>query len=381
MAATFSLRDLLRAPSVLIDVRAPVEFDQGHVPNAVNLPLLTDNERHAIGCTFAAQGQAAAISHGRRLVSGDVRRQRVDAWCDAARGASLTRVCCWRGGLRSQITCEWLNARGVNVQTVPGGYKRLRRDCLRYLESFDDSVVILAGRTGSGKTELLRQLSGSVDLEGLAHHRGSAFGATDRPQPSQASFENALAFALLACPQRPIVLEDESRMIGRLALPERVHQHMQTAPVVLLEVPTDQRIRNIAREYVLQPLEQGTPPAALQARYEAALSKLRRRLGDKDTRELLTELAAGFRTGEHEAWIGGLLRRYYDPMYDYQIERKAQRILCRGSAHAVLDRIRGVTPYAAGISGGDRGPAAGPQVRAPAAQLPRRRARPCDTEP
>jgi len=338
------LEQLLATETTFIDLRAPAEFAMGAVPGAINLPLLLDQERHAVGTTYKQQGSQAAVALGEKLVSGAIRRERIASWIDTAATHRQTWLYCWRGGLRSQIAQSWLAASGVDVPRVDGGFKALRHCCLAVLEraAREKSWLILAGRTGSGKTILIREQTDSIDLEGLANHRGSSFGGRDRGQPTPVNFENSLAVAYLRLPGDRLLLEDESRTIGRLALPAVWHERMQQAPVVVLERSVAERVANIRREYVDEPLASGTSASELHERYTAALGRIHKRLGGMRHREVTASLAMGFSAGDHERWIEQLLRWYYDPMYDYQLEQKQQRIIARGSIGEIRQFLAGL---------------------------------------
>ena len=333
-----------------IDLRAPKEFETGAVPGAVNLPLLTDEERHQVGLTYRERGQAAAIALGESLVAGPVREDRMDAWTAFIRAHPDAWLYCWRGGLRSSTVQAWLAEAGVAVQRVPGGFKALRHRCLALLERAPGSLpwIVLGGRTGTGKTLVLNRIAGSIDLEGLANHRGSAFGAALSPQPTPVSFENALAVAWLNHSHPFLLLEDESRTIGRLALPERWHGAMQRAPLVILESGMADRVAHIAAEYVAEPLAAGLGEEMLAERLGSALDRIRRRLGGVRHKAVQTLMEAGFRTGDHTAWIERLLTWYYDPMYDYQLEKKSDRVIFRGEAGSVIGFLESHQP--AGLS-------------------------------
>ena len=329
---------LLAQEIPLIDLRAPVEFARGAFPAAVNLPLLDDAEREKIGTAYRNEGRDAAIALGHALVAGPVRARRIQAWLDFAIDHPDCRMYCWRGGLRSRIAQSWLRDAGHNVRRVAGGYKTLRRACLDALESAAHDAkpwFVLAGRTGSGKTRVIRRLAHAIDLEGLAQHRGSAFGARPGGQPAPISFENALAVAALQQTGRALVLEDESRTIGRLGLPTSWYERMATAPLVMLQATTATRVGNIRQEYVDAPLAAGVAPTDLQSQLGGALDRIRKRLGGHRHRQVGAALAKGFQTGEHEAWIGLLLEWYYDPMYDYQLATKRDRTVFSGEADAV----------------------------------------------
>lgn len=344
---------LLRRGTPFIDVRAPGEAERGTVPGARNMPILDDAERARVGTTYKQQGQDAAIRVGHRLVSGAVREERVATWAAFAAQHPDAWIFCWRGGQRSAIAAEWLAAAGHTLPRVPGGFKALRNALGEALSAAcRDSRpwIILAGRTGSGKTDFLCGVPHAIDLEGLAAHRGSAFGATATEQPAPVTFENALATAWLKHAGPYLLLEDESRTIGRLALPEDWHLRMQSAPVALLEVDADQRRAHIVREYVELPLRAGVAPEALHARYTAALTRIERRLGGLRRRAVQSALDTAFITGidtfgafdtaPHTVWVDLLLRDYYDPMYDHQIENKMRRVVIRGDAATLREYFR-----------------------------------------
>ena len=336
---------LLRAATPFIDVRSPGEFARGAVPGAVNLPLLTDDERAAVGTRYKAEGQSAAFAVGHTLVAGAAKRERIEAWRDVALRHRDAVFYCARGGLRSAIAQAWLADAGVVLPRVERGFKALRQTCLVTLEQARDRrFLLVGGRTGTGKTRLLRDVPRRIDLEGLANHRGSAFGSLPTPQPPPIAFENALATALLALPgAAPVALEDEGRTIGRLALPEPVFDAMARAPIVVLEATNAERVENILREYVLT----ADRP---QQRLPAALARIKRRLGGSRHRAIATQMTAAFDAGDparhpeaHRAWIRALLADYYDPMYDHQIAAKAERIVLRGDADTVAAYVAEAT--------------------------------------
>lgn len=342
LAAEHDCTRILRDARPVIDVRAPCEFARGALPGAVNLPLLEDGERAAVGTAYRRHGRSAAIELGLRLVSGSVRQRRIDAWRTIAEERPDAVICCARGGLRSEIAQSWLARSGVALPRVAGGFKALRACCLSIIDRAAAlrRFVLVGGRTGAGKTRVLASAPAALDLEALAGHRGSAFGALPMPQPTPIAFENALALTLLRLPEEcAIAVEDESRTIGRLAIPEVLYSALQRAPVVLLEVPLAERIGNIRREYV----EQAADP---QPHLRAALDRIRRRLGGARHAEIAALMAAAFRApgdaAGHDAWISRLLADYYDPMYDHQLRGKADRIAMRGGAAQVAAFLRGI---------------------------------------
>ena len=341
--------------SPLLDIRAPVEFGRGSFPGAVNAPLMNDDERHEVGICYKEKGQDAAIELGHRLVSGDVRQQRTGAWLRFINDHPEGYLFCFRGGLRSRLTQQWIQQAGLDLPLVRGGYKALRRFLIEQLEELIEKSEfrIVSGRTGTGKTRLLNQLPNPVDLEGLANHRGSSFGREVTPQPGQIDFENRLAVALLKAHHHvggPVYLEDESRLVGRCALPHSLRDRMAGAPLLVLEQPLDERIRIIREDYVVKMVADFTLRDGLEAGWHnfenyllSALDRVRKRLGGERHRALRNQMedalkvqsATGSVSG-HDAWIQALLEDYYDPMYDYQLEQKAGRILVRGGPETIF---------------------------------------------
>jgi tRNA 2-selenouridine synthase len=344
----------------LLDLRAPVEFARGAFPNATNLPLLSDDERHQIGICYQQNGQAGAIALGHRLVSGPLREARMQAWLAWCRAHPQGAIYCFRGGLRSQLVGEWLAAAGCRMPLVHGGYKAMRR---YLLQSIEPSLArldlrLLCGRTGSGKTRVIQALEAALDLEAHAHHRGSAFGRRAGGQPTQIGFENAVAVDLLrfsaAGAGTKIVVEDEGKLIGRCYVPEPLHEQMARAPQILIEEPLESRVALTLDDYVIAPLDEYRhalePDAAFEALAAdllAALDRIRKRLGG--TRHAEVRCAMQFAlerhrtTGDathHHVWIRRLLCEYYDPMYDYLLERRAQAFDFVGTRGEVLGFLR-----------------------------------------
>jgi tRNA 2-selenouridine synthase len=310
-----------------IDVRAPVEFAAGSMPGAVNLPLLNDEERRQVGITYKEEGPDSAIALGHRLVSGAVKEERIQAWINEIRLHPSAVIYCFRGGLRSQTTQAWLQERGIHRPIVAGGYKALRKFLLEVIERETPSFRVVTGPTGSGKTAYLRS-SGKpfLDLEAIARHRGSAFGSMAEAQPSQADFENRLAVELLGLRgSKEVLVEDESRLIGRCHLPDPLLQAMQRSPTLPLEVPLEDRVENILKEYVLTAPGESPPFES----FRASVTAISRKLGHQRAQEIIGDInlaQARFEQDgsleENKTWIRKILVWYYDPLYQFSLDRK-----------------------------------------------------------
>ncbi|MDT8429214.1 MAG: tRNA 2-selenouridine(34) synthase MnmH [Pseudomonadales bacterium] len=362
-ADTADYRHLFLEDIPLLDVRAPVEFSHGAFPTACNLPLLMDSEREKVGTCYQQQGQEAAISLGHSLVNGTVKAARIEGWKAFATQHPQGFLYCFRGGLRSQLVQQWLRDQGIDYPRVKGGYKALRRFLIDSLEHglARQPAIVVAGLTGTGKTELIQALDNAIDLEQCAHHRGSSFGAHARPQPSQIDFENRVAIALLKHQQKPaqtLLLEDEGRLIGRCALPQSLLQLIRQAPIVWLEDSLAAREQRILDEYVsamlleYQQLYPDDPELAYNhfADYlRSSITRIRKRLGGGLCQQLLDHLEEALgeqrRNGSchlHQQWIHLLLTHYYDPMYSYQSQQKPRQILCRGDQQTLLGFLAGL---------------------------------------
>jgi len=332
-----------------------MEFIKGAFPGAANLPLLMDSERQRVGTCYKQEGQDAAIALGHRLVHGNVKQERLDkwqAWLSAHPGAWLY---CFRGGLRSAIAQQWLAEAGTSCPRVPGGYKALRHFLVDTIEKTSSTrqFLVVAGPTGCAKTHLIHTLPSAVDLEGLARHRGSAFGSMIAGQPSQIDFENALAIQFLRLEGEPasrIILEDESQAIGSLSVPFALYGAMKQAPIALIHESLEQRADTILNDYIRSNLAEFQSADAEQAfklfsKYLLnSLDRIQRRLGgDRHVvlsammRSALAEQAATGDTERHREWIGRLLEDYYDPMYRYQLSRRLERVIFQGTGREFLE--------------------------------------------
>ena len=300
--------EALSAP--ILDVRAPIEFAQGHVPGALNLPLFSDEERARIGTTYKQVSQDRAVHLGLEFFGPNMSAMIKKAQ-KLAPGKEV-RLHCWRGGMRSGAVMWLLELAGFKVHLLDKGYKEYRR---AVLASFDTPRQwrVLGGLTGSGKTDVLHQLAAHgqpvLDLEGLANHKGSAFGAIGQPaQPTQEQFENNLAAALAKLPtDMPVWVEDESRQIGRLTIPPALFGQLRTAPRWVLEVPRAARVAKLAAEYGAE------DPAELVA----AIERLHKRLGGLATQQAQAAVAA-----DDFPLMVELVLDYYDKTYTYGLAQR-----------------------------------------------------------
>jgi tRNA 2-selenouridine synthase len=289
----------------ILDVRAPIEYAQGHVPGAVSFPLFSDEERARIGTTYKQMSQDKAVLLGLDFFGPKMSQLVKQAQKLAPH--KRVRVHCWRGGMRSGAVQWLLELAGFQVELLDKGYKDYRRWALAEFAQ-PRTLWVLGGLTGSGKTDVLHALAARqqpvLDLEGLAHHKGSAFGSIGQPaSPTQEQFENNLAAMLAAfAPDLPIWVEDESRTIGPVHLPAPLYEQMQTAPLVLLEVPREQRVRKLAEEYGRH------DPAALAA----SILRIRKRLGGLVTKEALAAIGED----DMEKMVS-LVLDYYDRTYTH----------------------------------------------------------------
>lgn len=341
----------------MMDVRAPVEFNQGAFPNTQNVPLLDDEQRAVIGKQYKDAGQDEAIELGLKLATPEIRAQRLADWKAFVEKHPDGYLYCFRGGLRSRTAQAWLKEQGIDYPLIVGGYKAMRRFLIEQLAISVQQIpfVILSGLTGSGKTRVLQKTPWHIDLEGLANHRGSAFGCdVDDFQPTPINFENALSIAALKYrhnnPQSGVLLEDEGKLIGRLLLPQDFHQKMIKSPRIFLERSTAERVDIIREDYISAnwPHYQQRYGDAAEAQFSAFvldnLARIRKRLGGERHQDIhdlfsdaLDELFASGDSHGFDRGIQRLLLEYYDPMYQYQLQKKPVEVVFRGDESEILD--------------------------------------------
>ena len=306
--------------SIIIDVRSPAEYEHAHIPNALNLPLFDNDERAMIGTTYKKQSREAAIKAGLPLFGNKMLAmiETVESWIAAAQKENgLTKptlyVHCWRGGMRSAAVAWLLDLYGYKVVQLTGGYKAYRNWVLEQF-TIPYSLKVVGGYTGSGKTEILHALQEKnysvIDLEGLAHHKGSAYGAIGQlPQPSQEMFENILAKKLFEVNKNnnPIWIEDESQRIGTILIPTPLFHLMRNSTCYFMTIPFEQRLAFILEGY-------GKFDA--QSLIEAT-ERIQKRLGGLETKNAVEHIMQG---ELKEAF--SILLKYYDKWYEKNTKKE-----------------------------------------------------------
>ncbi|MGZ3722009.1 MAG: tRNA 2-selenouridine(34) synthase MnmH [Bdellovibrionales bacterium] len=343
------LKRLVAGEAKLIDVRAPVEFAAGSIPGSVNLPILNDKEREQVGTVYKTEGSSQAVALGHQLVSGQTKAERIEAWSNFIRANhSAAYITCFRGGMRSQLAQSWVREKRLAVPRVAGGYKAMRRVLIEQITEFSTrgKMIVLSGKTGSGKTTLLQGLRDfqNIDLEALANHRGSAFGGYKHEQPSQADFENRLAVNLAGIKNaRPVLVEDESRMIGKIVQPEDFFNLLRVSPVLVLDESLEVRIENTFQEYVVERAADGSLFPTLQD----CLYRIKTRLGGTRYTEISQDMRRAqmaFRENNDlslsREWIEKLLVWYYDPLYERSWEKRKPQVLASAGREGILALLK-----------------------------------------
>jgi tRNA 2-selenouridine synthase len=294
----------------IADVRSPSEFNAGHIPGAVNIPLFDDNERASVGTKYKKEGRLPAILEGLKH-TGPAMVAKLEHGLKTASGGKLL-VHCWRGGMRSEAMAWLFSLADLEVYILEGGYKAYRHKVLESL-SEKRQMIVLGGMTGSGKTHILKYLKSIgeqvIDLELIANHKGSAFGALGQAsQPSTEQFANILyrEWSKLEG-NSPVWIEDESRNIGTVFMPEGFFQNMQNTPVIELVMDARLRLPNLMEEYSKYPPEN----------LKESVQKISKRLGGDNTREALIAIDnADF------ARAIEIVLHYYDKAYLFGLKRR-----------------------------------------------------------
>ncbi|WP_321394194.1 tRNA 2-selenouridine(34) synthase MnmH [uncultured Desulfuromusa sp.] len=306
-----------RNGALIIDVRTPAEFAESTIPGAMNVPIFSNEERVQIGTLFKRKGKMAARKLGVEIVAPKIPAllERIEDFRCGHSGPVI--VFCWRGGMRSLAMTSFMNLAGIPARQLLGGHKGFRRKVLDFFEQQEwPPIFVLRGLTGVGKTRILDRLQQMdypvIDLEGLANHRGSAFGALGlEPQPSQKQFDALLWDRLSQLQDSPyLVTEGESLHIGRLMVPKSFHQAMQIQTSVWIKASLDIRTRIILEDYPA--LDQ------LREQFERPINALKERLGNKLVGEFLELL----NSGQWDKLVRELMVRYYDPLYMHTLPER-----------------------------------------------------------
>jgi tRNA 2-selenouridine synthase len=297
----------------IVDVRSPSEFNSGHIPGAFNIPLFDDKERAAVGTKYKKEGRLPAILEGLKY-SGPAMSSKLEKALKIAQKGRIM-VHCWRGGMRSEAMAWLFSLGGIETEVLEGGYKSYRHHILESL-SVKRKMIVLGGMTGSSKTHILRYLKTSgqqvVDLEGLANHKGSAFGALGQPaQPSTEHFANILFNDLKQITEDlPVWIEDESRNIGSIFIPDGFYLNMQDSPSVILRMDLGIRLPRLLKEYST------FSPESLKA----SILRISRRLGGESTSSAINAVETGDLAKAIE-----IVLYYYDKAYQFGLKKKISK--------------------------------------------------------
>jgi tRNA 2-selenouridine synthase len=300
----------LSAVFPVIDVRSPSEFRQGHIPGAWNIPLFNDEERKTVGTTYKQVNREAAMYAGLEIAGKKLVSLAKEGEKRAGKERTLL-VHCWRGGMRSESLVWLFETLGIKCYLLEGGYKSYRRYVLSEFEK-PLKIILIGGRTGSGKTDILRQLGNLgeqvIDLEGLAHHKGSAFGALgETPQPTTEQFENDLRQKLNELDRsRCVWLEDESRNVGRCVIPGEIFAEMKKSRILFLDISMELRAKHLVKHYADFSKEE----------LKACILKISKKLGGDRTKEAIDSV-------DREDFYNTALitLHYYDRTYMFSLAK------------------------------------------------------------
>lgn len=315
----------------VIDVRSPYEHAVERIPDSINVPLLDDRQRVEVGTIYKERGEIAARRHALTIISPKIPLLIDEIVALRSHGQTIV-VYCWRGGLRSESVSSVLSIAGIDCYRLTGGFKAWRRLVIDEFETdaYLFKTVVLTGLTGTGKTEILHKISelgcSTLDLESLANHRGSVFGAIGlQQQPSQKNFEAALWQAMRQFGDQMVFIEGESRRIGKLSLPDGIFKRMERAPKILVTGSLEMRAVRIVQEYFDKTASAATTSNKQQVISESLslLARLKGRLSNK----ALTDIQNHVANNEIESAVQLLLSDYYDPLYSQLIQKQQPFVL------------------------------------------------------
>jgi len=301
---------LLAESTAMIDVRSPAEFRNGHIPGAINIPLFNDEERAIVGTLYKQKGSKEALIRGLEITAFKMKDLAITAKKAVRKNKLL--VYCWRGGMRSAAMAWWFEQHDIQCEILDGGYKSFRRYVLK---SFDlpYNLRIVGGYTGSGKTEILKCIKEKgeqvLDLEGLAHHKGSAFGNLgELPQPKTEHFENLLYHELSVMDSEKVIwVEDESHNIGKVFIPNQFFNQMREAPAVFVKRDLNTRLNFLVKNYGKFSFEE----------LKISLEKIKKRIGGQNFKEAVKCLE----NGDYRR-VAEIALFYYDKTYEYGINQR-----------------------------------------------------------
>ncbi|MHA8101055.1 tRNA 2-selenouridine(34) synthase MnmH [Aquirufa nivalisilvae] len=330
MPEKLSPMDFISASSegVILDVRSPGEFERAHIPGAISFPMFSNEERAAVGTCYKKEGKDKAVELGLSIVG-----PKLAPWVKTAKKIAQGKpllVHCWRGGMRSGSMAWLLETAGLQVKLLVGGYKAYRHLVLKAFE-VPIPLRVLGGKTGSGKTEILLEMKKQgfqvIDLEGIAHHRGSAFGHLGlAPQPTSEQFENVLFHELRQMDyHQAIWVEDESRHIGKVFMNLDFYSQLREAPVLFLDIDAQYRLPYLVKVYAQYPKEM----------LAEAIEKIKKRLGGQHYQRALACLDLG----QFEE-VAAITLQYYDKAYLHGLEQRDRQNIQRLEIHSLDTQIQ-----------------------------------------
>lgn len=310
MTNEIKYQDIVEEEYALIDVRAPLEYEKGHIVEAYNVPLFTNEERAEIGTLYKKIGKDQAVKKGLEFVG-----PKMTVFIERVKEISEGRpvyVYCWRGGMRSESFTWLLNTAGIPAKKIIGGYKGIKSEMRKV---FDQDILlrVIGGLTGSGKTDYLKHMEDIgyqvLDLEGLANHKGSAFGhINELDQPSTEQFENNIFSEWREFDfSRPILVEDESSKVGDAHVPPIIFSKMKEAPLIVINVPNSKRIERLIRDYT------DTDKDIIIK----ACDSIQRKLGGQNHKEIVEAVLS-----DNLEKACDMLLVYYDKLYNHGLTHK-----------------------------------------------------------